>query len=516
MDLIEDYLRKHSGSKKHRVSSFLLDYEEAVVMMQYETINEIQGSNLKAYWNEQFKNYNERFIFDWNLVNWTHLASLVRKKALQEQANLAADSLVAEQLKEKANKVGHTDKTNHEQYIYLITSFEKADDPFSASDVIPFNAFVVQLQRSLKQARASLSRTDDIHHQDFLYYGILDFVSNTEDKATMRVLNGDYDKWRKQLVATGGHCAGSGLLSPNHVYDYVKSIVKNADCKEELKAAKILLDKTDAHYRLKKAALKIIKAQRHQTPDVSREQNEYSFIIDYLSIIVKSIFNLKKDVWSYHWGETKLRASQEEENLAKSDDVKRSSGSSIDGIITLKELYLDYALLEVSGPMHKEAFTHFLKDRLKLAKNLKQLFKSIARKKMVLDEITALRLFGMHVYRNKIHLYCLSMPLLDMYCFSEVMSFDIPTNPALFPKELPRYAKNLIKMLNIVYSGYLILKKYITDHSAYVSDDTNSDFDILSPPYVSPQKNSSKRKTTAASNNNIPSSSNNKKQKNKA
>lgn len=52
--------------------------------------------------------------------------------------------------------------------------------------------------------------------------------------------------------------------------------------------------------------------------------------------------------------ETKLSASKEEENLAKLDSDRRSSGSSIDGIIHAFNLDLDILLLEVSGPIHKE------------------------------------------------------------------------------------------------------------------------------------------------------------------
>ncbi|KAI9253731.1 hypothetical protein EDC94DRAFT_662621 [Helicostylum pulchrum] len=86
-------------------------------------------------------------------------------------------------------------------------------------------------------------------------------------------------------------------------------------------------------------------------------------------------------------GETKLDASKEEENLAKNDDEKRSAGSSIDCIIRAGNLNLDLLLVEVSGPMWKEDYIHFLKDRLEIAKNLRKISKSMFRKSFVLGRL---------------------------------------------------------------------------------------------------------------------------------
>ncbi|OAD73027.1 hypothetical protein PHYBLDRAFT_159066 [Phycomyces blakesleeanus NRRL 1555(-)] len=139
--------------------------------------------------------------------------------------------------------------------------------------------------------------------------------------------------------------------------------------------------------------------------------------------------------------------------------------------------------------MWKEDFTHYLKDRQKIAKNLKKMMKSILRQKLVMAEAKDLMLFGMQLYKNTIHLYCLTMPIIGFYCFVEVMSYPIPTNPATYPKDLPRYVKNLFKTLKLVIHGADVLQRYMTSFEYYSSDETISDDNSpLSPPFISPQK----------------------------
>jgi hypothetical protein len=100
-----------------------------------------------------------------------------------------------------------------------------------------------------------------------------------------------------------------------------------------------------------------------------------------------------------------------------------------------------------------------------------------------------------------------------MYCFVEITKFDIPTNPATYPKDLPRYMKNIFKVFNLVTYGSQVLTNYITNYDDYSSDESNFDYDdgALSPPYISTQKSTTKRKGIATANN-----TSRKKQKSKA
>lgn len=96
---------------------------------------------------------------------------------------------------------------------------------------------------------------------------------------------------------------------------------------------------------------------------------------------------------------------------------------------------------------------------------------------------------------NTVYIYTLSVPIMNISCFVEALKFDIPTSQATYPKNTPRYIKNLFEMPSFADSGYAGLKKYMTKHDNYEFDESYSDKDYnLTPPYVSPEKLSRKRK----------------------
>lgn len=145
------------------------------------------------------------------------------------------------------------------------------------------------------------------------------------------------------------------------------------------------------------------------------------------------VFDAQKRKWICIWGETKLEATKIEENMAKYEDERRSVGSSIDCILRLATTNMDLMVVEVSGGNSKEEYDHFIKDRIKIAKNLKVMMKHIMRKKLIVGEISEVQLLGMQVYHNRLYLYALTMPLLNIFCFEQIMSFDIPTSLLLLP-----------------------------------------------------------------------------------
>ncbi|RCH81213.1 hypothetical protein CU098_005932, partial [Rhizopus stolonifer] len=124
----------------------------------------------------------------------------------------------------------------------------------------------------------------------------------------------------------------------------------------------------DAAYQFSRDILFGTSGAEHRVKDDLADENEYTFIIKYFSKIPTTVCDLKKDdAWKFKWGESKLAASKEEENLGKNDDNNGAVGSFIDGIIASKGFNLEFFLLEVSGPMQKEDYNHFFKERLKIA-----------------------------------------------------------------------------------------------------------------------------------------------------
>ena len=64
-------------------------------------------------------------------------------------------------------------------------------------------------------------------------------------------------------------------------------------------------------------------------------------------------------------------------NKKQKDDSHQCSGSKIDLIMMLREMQLEFVVMEVSGPPLEGEHTHFIGDRNNIAKNLKILLNFI-------------------------------------------------------------------------------------------------------------------------------------------
>jgi hypothetical protein len=78
------------------------------------------------------------------------------------------------------------------------------------------------------------------------------------------------------------------------------------------------------------------------------------------------------------------------------------------------------------------------------------------------------------------------MLLLNVYCFSEIVSFDIPIAPTTYIKELPVYFKKLNMLVLYCVESVTKMEEYCSNVEDS-SDDSDSS-DVLSPSYISPQK----------------------------
>lgn len=111
---------------------------------------------------------------------------------------------------------------------------------------------------------------------------------------------------------------------------------------------------------------------------------------------------------------------------------------------------MDSLLLEVSGPPCAAAdnYTHFKRDRNKIAKNLKCMFKVIISKKETssIRTVTKLKLFGLQFYKDKIYVYSLSMPMWDVPVFKVEDTTKISVEPILFPSTMPRILSQLFHL----------------------------------------------------------------------
>lgn len=99
-------------------------------------------------------------------------------------------------------------------------------------------------------------------------------------------------------------------------------------------------------------------------------------------------------------GDQSLPATKEEEQRAQRDNERRSKGNAPDAIVNLTHLDIAFCLVEVTGPPNTNDHSHFLGDRIKLAKNLKSMLKRIRRQSRGGDEeiFANIKLYGIQVY----------------------------------------------------------------------------------------------------------------------
>jgi hypothetical protein len=95
-----------------------------------------------------------------------------------------------------------------------------------------------------------------------------------------------------------------------------------------------------------------------------------------------------------------LQCKKELENGVLAQKGECANGSKIDGIIINNEYSLEVEIIEASGPNHKVDTTHFVEDRIKIAKNLKSMYKYIM--KLRDDPYIVIRktfkVYGLHIY----------------------------------------------------------------------------------------------------------------------
>ncbi|KAI9490477.1 hypothetical protein BDB00DRAFT_550916 [Zychaea mexicana] len=100
-----------------------------------------------------------------------------------------------------------------------------------------------------------------------------------------------------------------------------------------------------------------------------KNQSEMNYISTFLAPTIKKLFKGYDNI-EFMWSDTALAASKEEEYAAQTDDDTRSKGRIPDGVFTLKDYYMDFSLVEISGPPNTNNHQHHIGDRNKLAKTL--------------------------------------------------------------------------------------------------------------------------------------------------
>jgi hypothetical protein len=228
------------------------------------------------------------------------------------------------------------------------------------------------------------------------------------------------------------------------------------------------------------------------------EQEFVTRFITPMMDLILNCYNIEKysPKFIFKPGEQKLEIVKEIENGALNEDDRRLPGPNIDGIVKLEELDLAYCLVEVSGPpcSAEQNYNHFKEDRKKLAKNLKYMLKYIISLKGApcFRLVSHLKLFGIHLYVDKMYIYSMSMPIWDMPVFKLESEITIPNKPILFPSSVPKFVSRLHVLGEKLNHFADKLMKFLSSSDYGVdTDSSDSDLSACSEPKVSPKKRKS-------------------------
>ncbi|CEG66371.1 hypothetical protein RMATCC62417_02964 [Rhizopus microsporus] len=318
----------------------------------------------------------------------------------------------------------------------------------------------------------------EIHKQDLLYYGIIDLVPSSSTKLRAIIEESDLNEIIDQSFA-------AEIFGPANNLSELKVAIKEAK--------KIIRNNKDHTSKWKKRAIKLMKQIRGLYSSDGRcslcnKQSENHFIITFLGPLFKELFKSYSGHFCLQWGDEALQAEKEERQIAQKDAERRSIGKIPDAIMSLEKYDMPFALVEVSGPPNQRNHHHFVGDRIKLAKQLKTSLKKIRRMVNYGEESSyeQIKIYGIQIYLNKMHLYSLSQPSRGLYVFEEVLSFDFARPSGFLSSYGPNLIKNLWKVKALVAAGAQSAEDYLnSDSGGNSSDESNDSRDTV---YASPKK----------------------------
>ncbi|KAG2231366.1 hypothetical protein INT48_007491 [Thamnidium elegans] len=207
------------------------------------------------------------------------------------------------------------------------------------------------------------------------------------------------------------------------------------------------------------------------------KQGETHFIATFLASVLKELFKSHSSQFSLQWGDQALQADKEDKQKNQKDDERRNPGKIPDAILSLNKYDLPFTLVEVSGPPNQLNHQHFVGDKIKLAKHLRSSLKKIRKTIKSGDEglYEHIKLFGIQVYLNIMHVYRLCQASRGIYIFENVLSFDLACPVGLISSFTSRLLKNLWKVKSLVADSALSIDNYLNSDSGHESSDDSVD-----------------------------------------
>ncbi|KAI7887604.1 uncharacterized protein EV154DRAFT_567308 [Mucor mucedo] len=317
-----------------------------------------------------------------------------------------------------------------------------------------------KLNSIIKDWKAKQNYEPLIHKQQLLYYNIIDTSLNTSP-----LTKEDLD-WITKI--------------DNKVYiplPHTEPLDFNLNDCTSFKSLKKFYDNNK--HKIPYVIKKIIKTyinQRYEEhvnlfTDYKQKEDDYKF--HFIAPLFKALFGLNENI-KKAWGESSVGKTKVDGLLSIVDD---------EGLIAM------FSAVEVSGPWYLVDNNHFMKDKKKLAKNLKLMLNAIYKLNISGgSNITKIKMYGIQLYQKQFYIYSLQMICPKLYTFKEELRFDYPTSPALFRSQLPIFFKNMLFMKNCIESSLENILNYMNDTDAVCSGNA-SDERFTDSPNDSPQKN---------------------------
>ncbi|CDH54475.1 predicted protein [Lichtheimia corymbifera JMRC:FSU:9682] len=388
------------------------------------------------------------------------------------------------------------------------TPYKRRHEPSTATDEYElqdsFDDLTVEdrVRSLISKYRNEANHVPTLHKQDLLFYGIIDLVPSSSTSVCDIISEADL----KEVIRHTVHQSPHGRNGPNYIHvsqvkDYSSAIMESVNdhtmLRQALKTARQHLRSTQDRAKWKRDTIKLMKHIRDQYSSegvcaLVQPQGEMHYIATYLAPLFKILLNKCDDI-SLQWGDQSLPATKEEEQRAQRDHDRRSKGNSPDAILSISQYDITFSLIEVTGPPNANDHSHFVGDKVKLAKNMKTMLKKIRRHSRGGDEdiYASIKLYGIQTYLNHMYIYSLCEPTRGIYVFDLVFSFDVKCPSGMLPMFIPKFFKHIWKLKNLMLRSTQTIMDFV--NSDTLSDTSDASSDSRDTMYISPKKRRTSR-----------------------
>lgn len=205
--------------------------------------------------------------------------------------------------------------------------------------------------------------------------------------------------------------------------------------------------------------------------DINQKENDYK--LHFIAPLYKALFR-QNQLIKKEWGESPVGKTKVDGLLSILDE---------EGVITV------LSVVEVSGPWSVINNNHFMKDKKKIAKNLKLIMNQIYNMNIAGgSNIKKVKLYGLQIYAKNFYVYSLQLIHPKLYLFKEEMKFNYPVSPSFFRSQLSVFITNMLNVQSLIESSLENVLSFLNDDSIASSQEYDQVEKYIDSTENSPQK----------------------------